>query len=165
MSIVLVRIDDRLIHGQIIVEWAPFVHASAIVIAEDEIGRNRFRGDFIEAMKIAVPPGIHVEAYGVSEVVHKFLNNELPSGNVILLFSKLDDFKKSLALGFKTGEVNLGCIHTGEIAILNNITIRREEIYYIEEIRRSGIHLDLRAIPRSKQVDVNSLSIYRKHLK
>lgn len=162
MAIVLVRIDDRLIHGQVIVEWAPYLRATAIIIAEDEIEHNRFRKEFMEVMKIATPPNIRVEIYNVAELVEKFLHNDLPEGNIILLFSKLKDFKKSLDLGFRTREVNLGCIHSGDIKISNNITIKKEETSCLEEIRRNGIHLDLRATPRSKQVDLEAISIYQK---
>ena len=124
MSIVLVRIDDRLIHGQVIVKWTPFVRATVIIIADDEIEHNQFRQEFMEAMKIAAPQEITIEIYTVATVVEKFIHDDLPQGNAILLFSTLKDFKKSLDLGFKTAEVNLGCIHSGDIEILSNITIK-----------------------------------------
>lgn len=162
MAIVLVRIDDRLIHGQVIVEWAPFVKATAILIADDEIEHNPYRKEYVEAMKMAVPPDISVGIFTVAEVVKKYLDDTLPKGNVMLLFSKLHDFKKSLELGFTTQEVNLGCLHSGDIEILTNITIKKEEASYLIEFQKNGIHLDLRAIPKSKRVEFRTLSIYQK---
>jgi mannose/fructose/N-acetylgalactosamine-specific phosphotransferase system component IIB len=162
MPIVLVRIDDRLIHGQIIVEWVPFVKASGIIIVEDKIEHDRLREQFLEAMKIAVPPNIRVEIYSVASIVERFLRDELPDENIILLFSTLQDFKKSLDLGFRTRELNLGCIHSGDTEILSNITITKKEASDLEEMRNRGIHLDLRAIPGNKRVALENISGFRK---
>lgn len=162
MGIVLVRIDDRLIHGQVVVEWAPSLKTSVIIVADNEIEHNRFRQDLIKAMKLAVPPNINVEIYNVARMVEKFLHNELPKGNIIILFSTLEDFKQSLDFGFTTPEINLGCVHSGDIELASNITIKKEEVLCLEDIRKNGIHIDLRAIPRSKQVEIETISIYKK---
>ena len=159
MPIVLVRIDERLIHGQVIVGWVKFLKATAIIVADDDIEKNELR---LEAMKMSAPSTIEVEAYNIALTVEKYLQHDFPDKNIILLFSKLKDFKKSLDLGFHIQDVNLGCIHSGEIEILSNIAIRGEEASYLEDIRKMGIHLDLRALPRDKQVNLMDIPSYRK---
>jgi mannose/fructose/N-acetylgalactosamine-specific phosphotransferase system component IIB len=48
-SIVLARIDDRLIHGQVVTAWCKTTGANAIVIADDEVARDEFlRGKWTE---------------------------------------------------------------------------------------------------------------------
>ncbi|MEW5802074.1 MAG: PTS sugar transporter subunit IIB [bacterium] len=159
MPIVLVRIDERLIHGQVIVGWVKHLKAAAIIVADDEIEKNELR---LEAMKMAAPSTLRVEAYSIALAVEKYLQHDFPDTKVILLFSRLKDFKKSLDLGFSIPEVNLGCIHSGEIQILSNIVIREEDVFYLEEIQKRGIHLDLRALPQDKQVDLQDIPTYRK---
>ncbi|MCL6584264.1 MAG: PTS sugar transporter subunit IIB [bacterium] len=159
MPIVLVRIDERLIHGQVIVGWVKFLKATAIIVVDDEIEKDKLR---LEAMKLAVPEHIKVEAYSVALAVEKYLHHDLPDRNVIILFSRLKDFKRSLDLGFTTREVNVGCVHSGEIKILSNIAIKAEEAYYLVEIQKSGIHLDLRALPGDKRIELQDIPIYRK---
>jgi len=159
MPIVLVRIDERLIHGQVILGWVKFLKATVIIVVDDEIEKNEFR---VETMKIAVPPSIEVEVYNVTLAVEKYLHHDFPDRNVILLFSRLKDFKRSLDLGFTIQEVNLGCIHSGEVEILSNIAIKKEEAFYLEEIQKIGIHLDLRALPQDKQIDLQDVPTYQK---
>ncbi|MEW6380087.1 MAG: PTS sugar transporter subunit IIB [bacterium] len=159
MPIVLVRIDERLIHGQVIVGWAKFLKASMIIVADDEVEKDELR---LEVMKLAVPENIKVEAYSIALTVEKCLSHDLPDKNVIVLFSKLKDFKRSLDLGFPIREVNLGCVHSGEIEIQSNIAIKAEEASYLVDIQKSGVHLDLRALPQDKQIDLQDIPLYQK---
>lgn len=161
MPIVLVRIDERLIHGQVIVGWAASLEVGMIIVADDEIARNAFRW---EVMKIAVPPNMSVEAYDVSRTVEKYLHHDFdfPDKNIILLFSGVNDFKKSLDLGFTIEEVNLGCIHSGENQILSNIAIKKEEAFCLEEIQSKGVHVEVRALPGDEKIDLHNISMYQK---
>lgn len=159
MPIVLVRIDERLIHGQVIVGWVKSLKATAIIVADDDIEKNELR---LEAMRMAAPSTIEVDAYNIALTVEKYLKHDFPDKNIILLFSKLKDFKKSLDLGFTIQNVNLGCVHSGEIELLSNIVIRKEEAFYLEDIQNMGIHLDLRALPQDKQVNLQDIPSYRK---
>ena len=161
MPIVLVRIDERLIHGQVVVGWVKFLKATAIIVADDDIEKDELR---LEAMKMAVPSTIEVLVYRIDLAVKKYLQHDFPDKNIILLFSKLEDFKKSLDLGFRIQNVNLGCVHSGEIELLSNIVIRKEETSYLEDIQNMGIHLDLRALPQDKQVNLQDIPSYRKLL-
>jgi PTS system mannose-specific IIB component len=43
MEIALVRVDNRLVHGQIIEAWVPFIHAGCIVVVDDDVASDFFR--------------------------------------------------------------------------------------------------------------------------
>jgi mannose/fructose/N-acetylgalactosamine-specific phosphotransferase system component IIB len=64
MSLVLVRIDDRLIHGQVVGGWLPVIQAERIVVVSD-----RAAGDSLQTglMRMAVPDGVTVDVFSVNQ--------------------------------------------------------------------------------------------------
>lgn len=57
MSLVLCRVDDRLIHGQVVVGWGRALGLERIVLADDEVARSEWEQDLY---RMAVPPEIEV---------------------------------------------------------------------------------------------------------
>ena len=55
MSIVLARIDSRLVHGQVLEAWVPYVDADCIVVANDEVAGTSFQRMVMQA---AVPSSL-----------------------------------------------------------------------------------------------------------
>src|SRR5512142_19918 len=64
MSLVLVRIDDRLIHGQVVAVWLRALGADRIVIVDDNTARDEF---LREILTLAAPPGVPVEVLGLAD--------------------------------------------------------------------------------------------------
>ena len=64
MPVMLFRIDDRLIHGQIVVGWVNALKADSIIVINDAVARNELQKCLL---KMAVPPEIKVEIFAVDE--------------------------------------------------------------------------------------------------
>jgi len=60
----LIRIDNRLVHGQILEAWIPFISASHIVVVNDDVADDPFRESII---KMAVPREIEIRIYNIEE--------------------------------------------------------------------------------------------------
>ena len=65
MSLVLVRVDCRLIHGQVVETWVPHTGADCLVVANDDLCSNPF---LRSVMELAVPRSIHVIFCRLDEV-------------------------------------------------------------------------------------------------
>ena len=57
MDNIFVRIDDRLLHGQVVVSWIPYLRAKEVVIADDEYANDEFMSELI---KSSGPEGVIV---------------------------------------------------------------------------------------------------------
>src|SRR5664279_2237393 len=64
MSLRLVRIDDRLIHGQVVAIWLRALGAQRIVIVDDATARDEF---LAEVLTLAAPQGVPVEVMGLAQ--------------------------------------------------------------------------------------------------
>jgi PTS system mannose-specific IIB component len=141
------RIDNRLIHGQIIETWLPFTGVDTLVIANDDVAADALRR---EIMAMAMPTDIrlyfvHVEKAG------EFLRNKFGSAapNAMVLFANCTDARRAYDAGLELTVLNIGNLHfsPGKRQIAPNIALSLDDeacLLYFEEHR---ITLDFRCIP------------------
>lgn len=67
-KIVLARVDDRLIHTEILTLWVPEVRANRILIVDDIVAKDKFRSKVIKEM---APDGLIIHVYGIDRAVEK----------------------------------------------------------------------------------------------
>ena len=100
MEIGLIRVDSRLIHGQVITKWLNYSKANVIVVVDDELSKDSFMS---EIYKASAPNGIIVEILSIDDFMkntgtHKYSNKRL----LILL-----NFRKGLIQGCQEKSENL----------------------------------------------------------
>src|SRR5512139_1085304 len=103
--VVLARIDDRLIHGQIVEGWVNYLKASWVIVADDAVARNPVQRSIME---IAVPEGLRVFIGSVDEVRGKLRTPALAKERIILLFSRPRDVVRYLEAAEACPVVNIG---------------------------------------------------------
>ena len=84
MQIVLARIDDRLIHGQVVVGWVTYTGANHIVVINDTVAKNEMQRTLLE---IAVPVHLRVTICIVDEAPSKINDVEFKNDKGLLLFT------------------------------------------------------------------------------
>ena len=82
-AVAFVRIDNRLIHGQIIETWLPYTGATQVVVANDELANDILQQ---EIMSLAIPQTVASSFVSV-ESVHDLFNNDVDHTDLIILFS------------------------------------------------------------------------------
>jgi len=94
----LIRIDNRLVHGQILEAWVPFISASHIVVVNDEVADDLFRESII---RMAVPREIEMRVYSVEAFSRNLVYKNYIEKKSIVLFSSIDDLLRAYSLGFR----------------------------------------------------------------
>src|SRR5512135_1816152 len=105
---VFARIDDRLIHGQVVEGWVNFLKATTILVADDKVAANPLQRSIME---IAVPQGLKVIIGTVDEICRRLHAPDLEKERVILLFSNPADVLRSLRCGIACEALNIGGMH------------------------------------------------------
>ena len=96
-NIRLIRIDDRLIHGQVVTSWITQTGSKKIIIIDDELYENEFLRDVFAA---AAPRGIPVEVMNVEQAAQEWKLNEFHEEPVLILLKKIDALKRLYEQGF-----------------------------------------------------------------
>jgi mannose/fructose/N-acetylgalactosamine-specific phosphotransferase system component IIB len=153
LDIALVRVDNRLIHGQILEAWIPFLKASCIVVVDDQVVSDFFRETVI---RMAVPSGIRVIVCGVAEFAESYLFGRGKGPKTIVLFSKISDAWKVRRLGFLFDQLNIGNIYNEECKVCCTpaVLLSNADIRDINSLRDAGVKIELWRVPREKPVDL-----------
>ncbi len=146
---VFARIDDRLIHGQVVEGWVNFLKATTIVVADDKVAANPLQRSIME---IAVPQGLKVVIGTVDEICGRLRSADLEKERVILLFSNPSDVLRSLRCGMACDTVNLGGLHyvPGKRKIMDVLALDDDDLSALQEILRRGVRIDIQTVPTEK---------------
>jgi mannose/fructose/N-acetylgalactosamine-specific phosphotransferase system component IIB len=160
MDITLVRVDNRLIHGQILEAWLPFTQASCIVVVDDEVAGDFFRETVI---RMAVPREVEVIISGVLEFARDYAYATGQGKKAIVLFSTITDACRAFSAGFKFSKLNLGNVHHdrsegAKISCSSCVFLDNNDIQCVLSlIDAAGVQVELRRIPQEEPVDVRDI--------
>lgn len=152
MSIVLVRVDDRLVHGQIVEAWAPFCKATCIIVASDEAKKNRIQRTAIESCG---SNALSIKVLGIEEALRDVTSEGMNKERIIVIFSTLSDLAEAYKRGFKSSRVNVGNVHhhNGEGRMLApSVYIDKDEEDMLQDLLKQGIEVDIRAVPSDRSM-------------
>ncbi len=146
MSVLLARVDDRLIHGQVVVGWARALEADCLVVANDAVAADPLQRTLLP---MAVPPHIRVAILRLTEAAEAVAKGTLPGQRVILLFASLPDAARFMAAGGPLKELNIGGIRLapGRQALRTAVALGPEDVRAARDLAGCGVALALRMVP------------------
>jgi mannose/fructose/sorbose-specific phosphotransferase system IIB component len=153
MPIVLTRIDDRLIHGQVVVGWAQALRANHIVVINDEIVKNDMQ-KFL--FRMATPTDINLSILSVSEAAEKIKARAFDDDCAMLLAKSPEDIYRLIKAGGRVPEVNIGGMHFAEdkVQLFDAIFVDKKDVEMIEKINGLNVALEVRMVPTDSKKDV-----------
>ncbi|MGB4549529.1 MAG: PTS sugar transporter subunit IIB [Syntrophales bacterium] len=163
MNFVLVRVDNRLVHGQILETWLPFLGAKRIVVVDDDVASDFFRETVI---RMAVPREVEFSVYGVDDFVRQQAFNEKSRKKAILLFSKIADALRTYNQGFRFQRLNVGNIYAEGCVLrcTTSIALCEDDIRDMARLAQSGVAVELKSLPRDKALDFQEVLKQCDHL-
>jgi len=156
MSIVLTRVDDRLIHGQVAVGWTRTVGATHIVVANDEVAKDKTQ---IMLLKMAAPVGVKASILSVDEAGKKLANNEFKKDKVLLLVRDPHSLIRLIDAGVELKDVNIGNVRAaeGRKRVIKEVAATDEEIADWKELDRRNVSLQALWLPDGKATNFNKV--------
>ncbi len=162
MAKILFRLDDRLIHGQVVVGWKDIVNPEMIILISDEIAADAFEADLYKSV---VPEGTEAKVIYVSET-KEFLDNIISSGkNAIFLFENTDTLNNILDLKISLDTVNIGGLHYRDNTkeILPYVYVSDRDIGIFEKSLSNGVRLYCQDLPVSKKLFIDNKLLSNLH--
>ncbi len=145
-EIVLNRVDDRLIHGQVMIGWLGLRRANTVWIADDAVATNPM---MLDIFRFAAPSGIKIEAFTVDKIAEKL--RDLSSGHdrIILLAKVPKTFLRLLEKGYRASDINYGAMahKPNSRNVASNCDLSSEEIADTEKLYQQGIRVWIQLVP------------------
>lgn len=139
-----VRVDNRLIHGQIIETWLPFTKSRRIIVANDDVAGDALRQDI---MLLAIPQDIGASFVTVEEAF-KALPPQGPD-EAMVLFASCCDAKRAFESGLPVTSLNIGNLHygPGKRQICAHVALSQDDEVCLQYFTGQGVRLDFRCVP------------------
>ena len=153
MAVILVRIDDRLVHGQIVEGWLKNVAVDKIALASDFVARDDMQKLL---MRLAVPPTIELEIKTVDEVAKNIIGGVYEKSKTMIIASKPSEVLYMVERGAGFKSVNVGGMHyeKDKRQVLPNVFVDDIDIAALRALGEKNIELEGRILPLDERTDV-----------
>jgi mannose/fructose/N-acetylgalactosamine-specific phosphotransferase system component IIB len=143
-------VDDRLIHGQVVVGWARHTQADCIIVANDAVAADPMQRTLLP---MAVPQGIEVAIYRVREAAEKLSGGAHAARRAILLFASPADALAFTKAGGALAELNVGGIRfaPGKEVLRKSVSLGAEDLQSLKELSREGVEVYLQMVPTDQR--------------
>ena len=157
MSIVLYRVDERLIHGQVVVGWGGRLHPDLIVVVDDALAASPWEQ---ELYAMGLPDELQAEFISVPAAAEHLETWRAGSDRVVLLTRDIHTMNRLAEEGRLDGaEINIGGIHhaPGRSRVLRYVFLNDEERGELQTLAGRGARVVARDVPTARAVGVDEL--------
>lgn len=151
MKIVLARIDDRLIHGQVATIWSKVTGCERIIVCDDDVAADSIRSTLL---KQVAPPGIKSSVVDVEKAVRVYNNPKYENDKCLLLFTNPTSVLQMVEAGVDIKSVNIGgmSFKEGKHQITGAVSVDDKDIEAFKKLNERGIELEIRKVDTDKKV-------------
>lgn len=151
-NIVNVRIDERLIHGQVAGIWAPSLHTQRIIVINDEAAADTLQKS---SLRMAAPTSMRLSVLPVESAAKNIRSGKYGKQRLFLVFKNPTDVLRYLKAGGKLTHVNVGNMSykEGSKDITKSIKVLEEEIDVFESIAAMDINVTAQLVPNDPVID------------
>jgi D-glucosaminate-specific PTS system IIB component len=182
-QVAFVRLDDRLIHGQVVVKWLRYLHCKEILIVDDQLWRDDFMQN---VLRLSAPSGVRVHITPVHQALQRLESlsshrcaTDAKSGNlsgeeaarrlpsaavndghrVMVLVRSPQTAKALLENGFPLSELNVGGLGAGEGAtrLHRSVSANSQQIAALRAMQDQGVRVYFQAVPEERPVEMAKL--------
>ena len=152
----LIRIDDRLLHGQVAFTWTPALNITCIVVANDRAATDEF---LKMTLGLAKPAGVKLVITTIAGTIPFLTDAKNANLSILVLIDSVKD-AHTLAAGVpEIRSINFGGIRAKKDAraVSKAIALTDNDIVLIRELLEKGIELEVRQVPTDKKVAMADL--------
>lgn len=154
-NIVLSRIDERLIHGQVGVQWVGFAGANLVLVANDEVAEDPVQQNLME---MVLAEGIAVRFWTLQKVIDN-IHRAADRQKILLVCKTPADFLTLVKGGVPVNRINVGNMHyaNGKQQIAKTVSVDAGDIAAFNDLKATGVECFVQGVPTEPAVDLFKL--------
>ena len=148
--ITLLRVDHRLLHGQVAFSWTQYVGADCILIANDNVPDDELRKTTI---KLAKPPSVKLVIKIINDSIESIKSGVTDKYNLFIVVESVNDAWRIASAVEEIKSINLGGIKAkeGSKNISKAINLLPEEIEQLQQLVGKGVEVEIRQVPNDRK--------------
>ena len=148
----LIRVDMRMVHGQVAIKWSAASHATKIICVDDVVAANE---TLKTIYKLAAPSGTKVLCYSIEKTVAKWNEHQFKDGVVMILFKDVKTCYATYKAGLPIPKLQLGnsprsATNTFELG--NEFFVDEQGLKLLKEMAADGVKIEVQTIPEQSAV-------------
>lgn len=154
MKIVMCRVDERLVHGQVIASWSKILSIKQILVIDDQLAKDSFMGT---VLSMAAPSGVKVELINTDEAARRIGSEGSQEGCSTMLLFKTPQYALALVeKGVAIKELNIGNMGAGPSrkAVSRNVYASPAEMDIFKKLLDMGINVYLQMVQQESRVNI-----------
>ena len=155
-NILLTRIDNRLIHGQVGVTWVNHLGANLILVANDNAANDPVSQSLME---MVLPDTIQTRFFTLDKTIN-IINKAAERQKIFIVCATPQDVLKLVKGGVPIDKVNIGNMHfkKGKKQISSTVFMDEDDLNAFRELNKLGVKLEIRRVPEEK-IDEDILKV------
>lgn len=149
------RIDDRLIHGQVVTTWVNVKKIEQIIVVNDKVTSDPIQKNILN---MAAPQGIKVHTFGVEKFADVYKNTPIKK-RTMLLFANSIDVDRIVQLGVEIKELNIGGMRfqEGRRQLTKALSVTPEEEQAFRNLMEKGVGITIQMVPNDEAKDMKEV--------
>lgn len=154
-NILLTRIDNRLIHGQVGVTWVNHLGANLVVVANDKVSEDEVQQNL---MDMVLPDVIQARYFSLQKTID-IIHKASPRQKIFLVVRDVQDALKLKEGGVPIDHINVGNMHyeEGKKQVSSTVSVDEQDIADFKKLDELGVELDLRRVPNERGQNIIEL--------
>lgn len=154
-DIVLTRIDNRLIHGQVATQWCGVVGANLLLVANDAVSTDTFRQGL---MNMAAPAYAQTRFFSIQKTID-IIGKASPAQHIAIICETPQDVLKLVEGGVPIKKVNIGNMHMaeGKRQVATSVAVNDDDVATFKKLQDLGVELEIKRVPDTPSEDINKL--------
>ncbi|MDO4775300.1 MAG: PTS N-acetylgalactosamine transporter subunit IIB [Aerococcaceae bacterium] len=154
-NILLTRIDERLIHGQVATQWTGSIGANLLLVANDEVSTNTMRQGL---MDMAAPASAQTRYFSLQktiDIIHKANDKQ----KIFIICESPKDVLTLVEGGVPIKKLNIGNMHMaeGKRQVATSVAVSDEDVHAFRRLQELGVELEIRRVPQEASEPVEKL--------
>ena len=152
----LVRIDSRLLHGQVATAWTKSVRPDRIIVVSDNVSKDMLRKKMIFQ---AAPPGVRANVVPIKKMIEVSKDPRFGATKALVLFENPEDALKAIEGGVDIKTLNIGSMaHSeGKVAVNKVLSLNEKDVETYDKLNEMGIKFDVRKVPNDSPENMMDL--------
>lgn len=155
-EITLARVDDRLVHGQVMQVWTKGHGTNAAYVIDDATAADEFMKEIYESTQST--GGLAIKVFSSDSIVDEWNKNQFGDDNVALIFKSIAYAKKAVDGGVPIKELNVGgiAIKPGTTKVIESVGLSKEDAELCKALDAAGVKVYFQKIPSSENVSLSA---------
>lgn len=152
-NILLTRIDNRLVHGQVGVTWTSTIGANLLVVVDDDVAQDEIQQKLMGIT--AETYGFGIRFFSIKKTI-EVINKAAPHQKIFLICRTPQTVRKLLEGGVTLKDVNVGNMHfsEGKKQISSKVYVDEQDLQDLQFIKKSGVNIFIQDVPGNQKEQI-----------